>query len=46
MADILDLMRKNAPPGKASEVDAVIEKWTKGTGLVKPTPVPTPTLRD
>src|SRR5204863_10144106 len=38
MTDILDLMRKNAPPGKASEVDAVIEKWTKGTGLVKPAP--------
>ena len=42
MADILDLMRKNAPQGKAAQVDAVIEKWTKGTGLVKPPPTPTP----
>lgn len=45
MTDILDLMRKNAPPGKATEVDAVIEKWTKGTGLVKPPPTPTPQRR-
>jgi hypothetical protein len=42
MTDIFDLMRKNAPSGKGADVDALIEKWTKGTGLVKPTPTPKP----
>ena len=42
MTDIFDLMRKNAPPDKAAAVDAVIDKWTKGVGLVKPSPTPRP----
>jgi len=42
MTDIFDLMRKYAPPDKATAVDAVIEKWTKGTGLVKPASTPRP----
>ena len=36
MNDVFDLMRKNAPAGKAAQVDQVIDKWTKGIGLAKP----------
>jgi hypothetical protein len=36
MTDIFDLMRKYAPPDKARQLDDVIDKWTRGTGLVKP----------
>ena len=35
-ADILALMRRHAPEGKQPALEAVIEKWTRGTGLVKP----------
>jgi hypothetical protein len=45
MTDILDLMRKNAPAGKAADVDALIDKWTKGVGLVKPPATPLPGRR-
>jgi hypothetical protein len=36
MTDLLDLMRRHAPPDRANRIDEVIEKWTKGVGLVKP----------